>query len=136
MALNLQAPECNSRICLQQGPYLGHPDYIADPYLPCDESWCRAPYGCVNRPGLGEFCLYRIKGVCTRECRVHEDCRMGKDDANHGLCSRYVCRTQPGGEAFSGHCICVCKDFLVNPTADPPRYYLPDEMPEQPSYCR
>jgi hypothetical protein len=132
--LNIEAPECNKRICLQQGPVKLHETHIVDPTAQCSESWCLPPYKC--EPDIDNKCAFRIRSVCTKECGKHKDCKPGGEDANGEECTRYVCHKQSAGEAFEGHCICQCRDFLINPNADPPRFYTPDEVPNEPDGCK
>ena len=134
MALNLEAPECQDRICMQQGPFKLHEAHIFDPTLQCEESWCPPPYRCD--PDLDFRCVYRVKAVCTMECRRHADCKRGPNDANARVCTQYVCHKQPTGEAFAGHCLCVCKDFLLNPDSDPPGFFKPEDTVDEPQGCR
>lgn len=127
--LNIEAPECNKRICLQQGPLKIHETQLADPTATCSDTWCTPPYKCDPN------CVFRVRSVCTTECKKHKDCKEGGQDANEGACTRYVCHKMAPGEAFEGHCICMCRDFLINPNTDPPRFYTPDELPDEPSSC-
>jgi hypothetical protein len=131
--LNIQAPECTDRLCLQQGPVRYHPAQLEDPLRPCDASWCEQPYECGGTPSR---CVYKVKSVCTRECKTHSDCKSGTQDANAAESTRYVCHRQTAGEDLEGHCICKCKDFLINPNSEPSRFYYPDEQVEEPAGCR
>jgi hypothetical protein len=132
--LNVEAPECQGRICLQQGPVKLHEVHVFDPTAQCEESWCTPPYRCD--PAIDNKCAYRIKAVCTRECTKHSDCKRGPDDANGKVCTKYICHKQPRGEAFEDHCLCVCKDFLINPEADPPIFFQPEDTVDEPQGCR
>jgi hypothetical protein len=122
--LNIEAPECNDRICLQQGPYKLRPgdDSCTD---------CQPPYRCENNQ-----CIYDVKSFCTTECQKHKDCSASSQDANGDVCTQYVCNKQEEGQAFEGHCICVCKDFLIDPDADPPAFYKPEDEVPEPNGCK
>jgi hypothetical protein len=122
--LNIEAPECNDRICLRQGPFKEHP--TAESAENCPE-----PYYWDSDHG----CIYDVKAFCTSECNKHKDCKAGSQDANGNVCTQYVCHKQKEGEAFEGHCICVCKDFLIDPDADPPAFYKPEDQVPEPSGC-
>ena len=119
-------------MCLQQGPVKYHPAQLDDPTRPCDLSWCEAPFACEGTPAR---CIYKVKSVCTRECKTHADCKAGAGDANEAESTRYVCHRQTAGEDLEGRCICKAKDFLINPDTEPPRYYRPDETVEEPADC-
>lgn len=125
--LNLEAPECNKRLCLQQGPFKLHPEATN-----CQDALCQPPYGCdsANR------CVYNVKSMCTKECKKHSDCKAGSQEANGEVCSEYVCHKQAKGEAFEDHCICVCKDFLLDPEAENPKFYDPGDIVPPPQNCK
>ena len=48
--LNIQAPECTDRLCLQQGPVKYHPAQLENPLRPCDRTWCEPPFECDGTP--------------------------------------------------------------------------------------
>ncbi len=136
--LNLEAPECFNRLCIQQGPFKLHPDILegSDPLCQADENFV---------PDIGEEvvggetrrwdrCVYPVRAICSKECKKHSDCSPGPQESN--ICGEYVCHRQAEGEVFEGHCICVCKDFLINPTREPPAFYRPEEVVPEPQNCR
>lgn len=131
--VNIEAPECNKRICLQQGPFKLHPSHIDGSQTTCGD-WCVEPYRC--EPDLNNLCAFKIRSVCTKECKKHKDCKVGSQDANGEECSDYVCHKQAQGEAFEGHCICMCQDFLIDPNSDPPKFYSPEAIIPEPDGCR
>lgn len=119
---------------MQQGPFKLHQAHIDDPTLSCDESWCPPPYRCD--PDLNSRCVYRVKAICTRECTKHADCKRGPNDANGKMCTKYVCHKQASGEAFADHCLCVCKDFLINPKSEIPAFFRPEDTVDEPEGCK
>jgi hypothetical protein len=128
--LNIEAPECNDRICLQQGPFQLHPDGIG-----CTNTECQPPWTC----GTGSYdgdCVYNVRAFCTKECTKHKNCKEGPQSANGDQCTKYVCHKQAPGDPFEGHCICVCKDFLINPDEDPPAFYRAEDIVPEPSGCQ
>lgn len=139
--LNIEAPECNKRLCLQQGPFKLHPEYSnSTSPRSCAEDWCTPPYRCTEfQVGTDTVlrCVYKVRPVCTKECSKHKDCKSGGENANDPECSAYVCHKQAEGESWAGHCICVCKDFLIdpNPNIDPPRFYAPEAVVPEPEGC-
>ena len=128
--LNIEAPECSGRICLQQGPKALYPSQSDNG---CNETNCPAPYFCD--PDSGK-CIYKVKAFCTTECKKHSDCKAGGEDSNGAVCSQFVCHKQERGETFEGHCICMCKDFLIKPNTDPPSFYGPDDVVPSPTGCQ
>ncbi len=127
--LNIQAPECQDRLCIQQGPYAR---FLAGNTQ--DASSCPAPYEMKNSSGGYPVCVYKVRAFCSHECKHHSDCGGGPEDSNGDMCTKFVCHKQGENEPFEGHCICVCKDFLTNPQTD--EFYKPDEEVPEPEACQ
>ncbi len=126
--LNIEAPECADRICLQQGPQARFPAWSGDQ---CNQENCHPPFECNQG-----ICVYRVKAFCTHLCKKHSDCKGGNQDANGDVCSEFVCHKQSAGEPLEGHCICVCKDFLIKEGGSTRRFYYADEEVPEPDSCR
>ena len=129
--LNLQAPECQDRLCVQQGPYAR---YLSSGDTGDASSACPEPYEVKSSKGGYKVCVYRVKAYCSHECTEHSDCSPGPENSNSDMCTKFVCHKQGEGEPFAGHCICVCKDFLINPNTD--EFYRPDEEVPPPEGCQ
>ncbi len=127
--LNIQAPECQDRLCVQQGPYARFLGAGTE-----DASSCPPPYEVKSSKGGYPVCVYKVRAFCSHECKKHSDCGAGPEDANGEMCTKFVCHKQGEGEPFENHCICVCKDFLTNPQTD--EFYKPDEEVPEPEACQ
>ena len=135
--LNIEAPECTDRVCLQQGPYARRPGSVVGQ---CNPESCPPPYSCVpadptDPNSTATVCAYKVKAFCTHLCKKHDDCKGGNQDANGDVCSQFVCHKQGIGEPLEGHCVCVCKDFLIKEDEASPRFYYPDEQVPPPEGC-
>lgn len=131
--LNLEAPECTNRLCIQQGPFKLHPDIAEGSDPLCQDDMYVQDKG-SDTAGEWDRCVYHVKAMCSKECKKHSDCSPGPQEAN--ICGEYVCHRQAQGEVFEGHCICVCKDFLINPTREPPAFYRPEDVVPEPQNCK
>lgn len=96
--LNLEAPECGERLCLKQGGYR-----CDNPDLPCAANPADNPQ-------------VKIQSMCTMECSENKDCE--KSDENVNGCRKFVCQKQGAETGFGDHCICVCLDYIRNPTGN------------------
>ncbi len=126
--LNIEAPECSDRVCLQQGPYARFPGAAMGQ---CNQDNCQPPYFCNEQ----QLCVYKVKAFCTHLCKKHADCKSGNQDSNGDVCSQFVCHKQGAGEPLAGHCVCVCKDFLIKEDEATPRFYNATEEVPEPDGC-
>jgi len=133
--LNIEAPECIARLCLQQGPFKLHPE-AADGTDPlCQPPYISSDIEDDDGNKIGTRCIYPVKAMCSKKCKKHSDCSPGPQEANGEECAEYVCHKQAEGEAFAGNCICVCKDFLIDPDTEPPAFYDRGKPVPEPTNC-